>query len=383
MKHIGILVPSFPIASETFVITEINALVATGHKVTVITFEKTKLVTALDINVNVVTIDKPSIISISNFTTKLPTLFKALNYSNKFKSISTPSLLAYGNEIARLINKFNINHLHCHFMHGPLAYGIIGAKIAGITVSSIGHGHDVYVNKADLEQKVALCDFSVAVCKDMADQFKEYSKNSIKLLHCGISLEQFRFSPRSLNESVKLLFIGRLVEKKGLQFLLPALKQLPNEFNITLDVVGDGPMLNDLIYMAEKLGIRDQIKFLGKKSPDWIAQNTIEYSALIAPFCIANNGDRDTGPVVLKEAMACGVPVLTTSLMGANEIVTNQVGYKCLPGSISDITKMIYKFYLLTPHQRFEMGQNAKKLVAKQFNATHQAKKLSQWVQAL
>ena len=109
----------------------------------------------------------------------------------------------------------------------------------------------------------------------------------------------------------------------------------------------------------------------------------MNYSALIAPFCVAKNGDRDTGPLVLKEAMACGLPVLTTTLMGANEIVTPNVGMKCMPSSISGISKMLYKFHQLSPHKRYLLGQNAKQHVNQHYNAFNQAKQLSKWVEAL
>ncbi|MEQ5875202.1 glycosyltransferase [Pseudoalteromonas sp. NFXS39] len=383
MKHIAILVPSFPIASETFVVTEIKALLNAGHKVTVLTFEKTSVLINLTSAIEVKKITKPAFKSILPSMFHIYKLARATYTAIQFKSISTQSLLAYGYQIARYIKAANIDHLHCHFMHGPLAYGIVAAKLSGITVSSIGHGHDVYVNNADLKPKLALCDFSIAVCEEMAMQFKRFSKSNVKLLHCGIDTSQFKFEPSSLNESVRLIFIGRLVEKKGLQFLLPAIKHIPKEFGITLDIVGDGPMLNDLMYMAEELGIRKYIRFLGEKPHDWVSSNLIYYSALIAPFCVAENGDRDTGPLVLKEAMACGLPVLTTTLMGANEIVTPSVGMKCMPGSISGLSKMLYKFHQLSPYKRYLLGQNAKQHVNEHYNAVKQAQQLSKWVESL
>ncbi len=383
MKHIAILVPSFPIASETFVVTEIKALLNAGHKVTVLTFEKTSVLINLTSAIEVKKITKPAFKSILPSMSNIYKLARATYTAIQFKSISTQSLLAYGYQITRYIKAAKIDHLHCHFMHGPLAYGIVAAKLSGITVSSIGHGHDVYVNNADLKPKLALCDFSIAVCEEMAMQFKRFSKSNVKLLHCGIDTSQFKFEPSSLNESVRLIFIGRLVEKKGLQFLLPAIKHIPKEFGITLDIVGDGPMLNDLMYMAEELGIRKYIRFLGEKPHDWVSSNLIYYSALIAPFCVAENGDRDTGPLVLKEAMACGLPVLTTTLMGANEIVTPSVGMKCMPGSISGLSKMLYKFHQLSPHKRYLLGQNAKQHVNEHYNAVKQAQQLSKWVESL
>lgn len=224
MKHIGIVVPSFHIPSETFVVTEINALVKAGHKVSVITFENLNTSANLDSSVNVIIIKK-SFSAAAKFAMSKPLVaLNAAKIAFRFTSISAMSLLGYGLNIAEIIKRHGISHIHCHFMHAPLAYSIVASKIAGISVSSIGHGHDVYVNDTDLKLKLSLCDFSVAVCKDMAQKLSNYKVGKVELLHCGVDLSLFSSTPNRLHESVKLLFIGRLVEKKGLQFLLPAIK---------------------------------------------------------------------------------------------------------------------------------------------------------------
>ncbi len=383
MKHIGIVVPSFHIPSETFVVTEINALVNAGHRVTVLTFENLNYCVHLNKKVQVIVIKKSTPSAVSTLLKNPLTALKGGVIASRFKSISVMSLMGYGLNIAEIIRAKKISHIHCHFMHAPLAYSIIASKIAGVSVSSIGHGHDVYVNDDDLKLKLSLCDFSVAVCKDMAVKLSKYSAGKIQLLHCGIDLSLFNNKPSRLTESVNLIFVGRLIEKKGLQFLLPAIKKISKKHAITLDIVGDGPLLNDLKYFCEQLGITNEVNFLGSKSPQWLAINTSNYSALIAPFCVSKNGDRDTGPVVLKEAMASGIPVLTTELMGAKEIVNDEVGAKCAPSSITGIEQMLGDFCALTPYQRYEKGLNAKRLATKRFNANSQAKKLSHWVQGI
>jgi len=383
MKHIGIVVPSFHIPSETFVVTEINALVNAGHRVTVLTFENLNYCVHLNKIVQVIVIKKSTPSAVSTLLKNPLTALKGGVIASRFKSISVMSLMGYGLNIAEIIRQKKISHIHCHFMHAPLAYSIIASKIAGVSVSSIGHGHDVYVNDDDLKLKLSLCDFSVAVCKDMAVKLSKYSAGKIQLLHCGIDLSLFNNKPSRLTESVNLIFVGRLIEKKGLQFLLPAIKKISKKHSITLDIVGDGPLLNDLKYFCEQLGITNEVNFLGSKSPQWLAINTSNYSALIAPFCVSKNGDRDTGPVVLKEAMASGIPVLTTELMGAKEIVNDEVGAKCAPSSITGIEQMLGDFCALTPYQRYEKGLNAKRLATKRFNANSQAKKLSHWVQGI
>ncbi|GAA59819.1 hypothetical protein P20652_1683 [Pseudoalteromonas sp. BSi20652] len=218
MKHIGIVVPSFHIPSETFVVTEINALVNAGHKVSVLTFENLNYCVNLNKDVQIIVIKKSTQLAI-NAALKRPLMaLKSSFIASQFSSISVMSLMGYGLNIAEIIRVRKISHIHCHFMHAPLAYSIIASKIAGVTVSSIGHGHDVYVNDADLKLKLSLCDFSVAVCKDMAVKLSKYSTGKIQLLHCGIDLSLFNNKPKRLSESVNLIFVGRLIEKKVCNF---------------------------------------------------------------------------------------------------------------------------------------------------------------------
>lgn len=93
------------------------------------------------------------------------------------------------------------------------------------------------------------------------------------------------------------------------------------EFGIIVDIVGDGFMLNDLIFMVEELGIRKFVWFLGEKLYDWVSENLIYYLVFIVLFCIVENGDRDIGLLVLKEVMVFGLFVFIIILMGVNEIV--------------------------------------------------------------
>ena len=103
MKHIAILVPSFPIASETFVVTEIKALLNAGHKVTVLTFEKTSVLINLTSAIEVKKITKPAFKSILPSMFNIYKLARATHTAAQFQSISTQSLLAYGYQIARYI----------------------------------------------------------------------------------------------------------------------------------------------------------------------------------------------------------------------------------------------------------------------------------------
>lgn len=383
MKHIGLVVPVFPVASETFVLTEINALVADGHQVTVFRFSKgTATHLSMAAGVNVVDLALAADIPISQcYALGLSALFKGLTASFKQSSCSTMSLLRYGSRLGYWAKQLGCTHLHSHFLTSSLAHAIVAGELCGIPVSCVGHGHDVYQTPTDLKQKLDHCAFVVAVCNDMKSTLKKQTSKPIHVIHCGVNLSQFQYSEGPNNTVLKLLFIGRLVEKKGLVYALNALADIDTALQPELHIVGDGELKKRLNVLIKDKKLESKVKLLGYKPPTWLQQNAGRYDALIAPFCQAKNGDRDTGPVVLKEAMAMGLPVITTAFMGCKEIVTHQTGYLVPPKSSMALTTAIERFARLSHAQRQQMRQQARAHSEQAFCALNQAQVLSELIQ--
>ncbi|ALO42136.1 glycosyltransferase [Pseudoalteromonas phenolica] len=381
MKHVAIMVPSFPVPSETFVITEIRALQRAGHEVSVITFEQ--ISNDIPLPCNVFVLNKPNTFKTLLDFSQLPlkSIMNGVKAASRQYAISTSSLLFYSMKAAQIIREQNIGHLHCHFMHNSLAYGVVAAKLANIKVSSIGHGHDIYVNSADLSSKVNECDFCIAVCEDMLKLLHKFSPTKAKLLHCGVDTELFKPEESPTNSKLKLLFVGRLVEKKGLSYAISALNNLPEESRPRLEIVGDGPLRAALEFQVNELNLQDFIEFKGSKKPEQIREMARNYDGFLAPFCIADNGDKDTGPVVLKEAMAMSLPVITCDVMGCTEIVDESVGYIVESRNSQALTNAIKEYVQLNEDQRIKMRSAARQRVLDKFDAFKQGKQLSEWIQ--
>ncbi|WP_100914771.1 glycosyltransferase [Pseudoalteromonas spongiae] len=381
MKHIAIYVPQFPVASETFVVTEIEALRAAGHKVSVITMEHLDHESDFDFDVFELKRERITTTLKGLCCTSIQGVANAYKAASSQHAIRNLSLLYFGLQINYLIKKQQISHIHCHFMHSSLAYGIIAAKYAGISVSSVGHGHDVYVNANDLNAKLAFCDFNVAVCQDMYNLLRNIKTHSVHLLHCGVDVNKFQHYENPNNSTVKLLFVGRLVDKKGIEFALNALSDIPPSKRPQLDIIGSGPKLAELVDLVNQLHLNNWVRFLGQRTSSEIIALSKQYDAFIAPFCIADNGDKDTGPVVLKEAMAMGLPTITTNIMGCTEIVDGSCGYT-VPSRDSDALKQaILTFCQLPENERIKMRNAARDRVNRHFNATKQGVKLSRLIE--
>lgn len=137
----------------------------------------------------------------------------------------------------------------------------------------------------------------------------------IRLQRIAIDPGEYLFRERTWDgqSAIRLLFIGRLVEKKDLATALQALADRRVVFPWSLTVVGDGPLRNSLENQAARLGIRERVDFVGYRSLSEIRASLQAHDLLLQPSRIAADGDAEGGaPTVILEAQACGLPVLST-----------------------------------------------------------------------
>lgn len=151
----------------------------------------------------------------------------------------------------------------------------------------------------------------------------------IRLLRIGVSLDKFQFKLRHLrspSDRIRLLTCGRFVEKKGIRYGIEAfVKAKLAHPNITLRIIGDGPLREDIETQIRKLGLSDDVTLLGYVTHDEYACELAQAHILLAPSVTSRDGDTEGGaPTVLLEAQACGVPVLSTTHADIPEVVLDK-----------------------------------------------------------
>lgn len=380
MKKVAFITPTYPALSETFIQTEVDSIQACGHQVCVFTFEKEH--SDNEFNYDVVTIGENVPMRMLRRTSLLGG-FKALHFVTNQNGLPKKSLYYYGAKLALQLAEKGVDHVHAHFCQHTAAHAIVAAKILNIGCSFVGHGHDVYESPLDIDRKIETSDFVVAVCKDMQRDFDSMAKGNIKLLHCGVKTERFVMQEKSPTEHVRLVFLGRLVVTKGVHYLINALLPLIHHYNISLDIIGDGEMREELESQVNRLGLDYYVRFLGPQPHHWVKDHLAEYDCLVAPFCFSDTGCVDTGPLVLKEAMAVGTPVICSDIMGCKEIVTSETGYLVPEKNVAELSQKISEFAQLSFEERAQMGRAARDRVLRHFNAIDQAKQLSNWIENL
>jgi glycosyltransferase involved in cell wall biosynthesis len=175
----------------------------------------------------------------------------------------------------------------------------------------------------------------------------------------------------------KILFLGRLAEKKGVQYLLPAFKSTLEKFpNATLEIAGDGPWLEKLQKQARNLKISEEsVTFSGYVSGDKKSAAVASADIYVVPSIIADDGDAEGLPVSLMEGLIAGKVCIATNESGADDIIEDgKSGYLIPQKDIAALSNALESALALTPTKRAALQAGARK-VAEQFEWSKIAKR--------
>ena len=166
-------------------------------------------------------------------------------------------------------------------------------------------------------------------------------EEKITVIPMGVDLDKFRIKNK---KNFEILFVGRLVEEKGVWELLKAFRMVAEQlagFDLRLRMVGSGPLRGDLIKRAQEWGIREKLTIEDKIYSE-MPKVYQEVDLFVLPSIFKKDWQEQFG-MVLVEAMACGVPVIATR-SGATAEVMDEAGVLVTPGNASELSETIMKF---------------------------------------
>lgn len=222
------------------------------------------------------------------------------------------------------------SHIHSQWIHSAGTVAMFGAWLLDVPFSFTGHAADIFRNRAALTTKIKRAEFIICI-SEFHRQFylKEGARDDQLLIaYCGIDTAHFipRRRERAEDAPVHILSAGRLVEKKGFPFLIEACRILAargHDFRCTIG--GSGPDEAHLRSLIDAAGLGDRITLTGQALkqediPDFMSAGDV----FCLPCVWAKDNDVDGLPQLTMEAMACGLPAITTRLVGNPDLVAHE-----------------------------------------------------------
>ena len=253
--------------------------------------------------------------------------------------------------VARRIVSNGDQHLHVHFAAGSALTALRLGRLLNLPYTVTAHAWEVFLKPANLREKLEEAAVAFTVCEYNARHLRELAPGArIEIVVMGVDPEVFRRrGPLSYGRTV--LAVGRLVEKKGFDVLARAADQL----DASVVVVGDGPARASLEgHRVELLGA------LGAKS---VLAAMEAADVLVMPSVIAGDGDRDSMPVVVKEAMAMELLVVATDEVGLPECVQPPWGRLVPPGDPDALAAALEEVLAYEPEERAAAGVEGRQWV--------------------
>lgn len=224
--------------------------------------------------------------------------------------------------LVRWMLRHEVSHVHVHFANPAATVALIAASSGLVTYSLSVHGPDEFynINQDLIPEKVRNAVFARCIsfyCRSQLQRVSPYADwDKFPIVRCGVDLSKFSLRTDPANAVPEILCVGRLVPAKGQHLLLKAchaLREQGVKFHVTL--VGGGPDRESLERLAHQLGLQDAVTFTGPVGQDAIHAHYDKADIFALPSFAEGL------PVVLMEAMAKGIPCVTTSITGIPELV--------------------------------------------------------------
>lgn len=270
--------------------------------------------------------------------------------ARKRRHLSTLRHFAEAGRLAVLLQRDDARHVHAAFAHGPASVAHFVHLLTGIPFSFAGHAKDIYVSAPDLlARKVAAASFVLACSESAAQKLRALSGPAAgKVVLAPHGVDTVRFAPPGPGHCapqplpglaggrVRVLAVGRLVEKKGYPVLLEALAALATRSQLaSCRIIGAGPDEDVLRARVARLGLAEMVELSGACTHQEIAEAYLAADVFVQASVVLANGDRDGIPNSLLEAMSSGLAVVASSVAGIPEVVVPGSGLLVPPGDPS------------------------------------------------
>ena len=357
-RPVAVLLSRFPTVSETFILREVEELERQGQPV--------RLVPLLRQDPPVVHEEAKPWVERALFTpflspaivganlravTRAPARYARLLARLAAGTVTSPvfllKTLAYFPKAVYLgerLEREGVRHLHAHFATHPTTVAMVASALFDLSFSLTAHAHDIQVNRELLDEKLRRARFARVISafnrRALLERYPSVEPDTVRVIHVGVEPEAYRAGPGpggaesegedpdaangpdAAEEPPLLVTVAALRPYKGLPVLLRACARLRERGGrFRCEIVGEGPMREELEALLERLDLGEVVRLRGAlpqhRIPEFLARGEV----FVLPSVVQRDGQMEGIPVALMEAMAAGLPVVSTRLSGIPELV--------------------------------------------------------------
>jgi glycosyltransferase involved in cell wall biosynthesis len=375
---LAVLVRSFPRLTQTFILDELLGLEELGLDVRLFALAEgdrglRRHEHLQRLRASVTFLDPAPAREVRRYIRSLSDVWREADHRHGYHAGSRWRAWGQAVALSRQLEACGAAHLHAHFAHDPALVGALAARLTGLPFTFTAHARDVHqVSRDALARRAAAARTVVACCEVNRRALEGVAPHAV-LVHHGVDLDRFSPGPRP-DGSAAILTVARLVEKKGVGHLLAALARLRED--VRLDIYGEGPLRPQLEAAAERLEVAGRVRFLGAATQAELVQAYRSASVFALTPLRTPDGDVDGIPNVILEAMASGLPVVSTTAGGVPEaVIDGRDGVLAAPGDVDGIAAAL-RALLADDDLRRRMGRAARATVEARFDRRRAAQTL-------
>ena len=397
-SKIAYILSKFPVLTETFIRREITELRKRGVDVEVFSLKNTNLVECSQKSAEELmntTHYFPYFFStkiwsalLFYFSTEPVACFKILtkilttHIRNPVYLLKTLAVVPKGFAIAKELKEQEINKIHAHWATIPTTAAWMVAKLNGSSFTFTAHAWDIYQIDVMLEDKLQDAAKVITISeynkRYLIQKYPKADPDKIRIIHCGVNLDIFIPHEVEEDDIFTILSVGRLTKKKGFDVLLRACdllrdKKVPFKCKI---VFVNGNYENEIFQLFQSLNLEGYVEFIPELQQDKLINCYTEADCFVLPCVVADDNDRDGIPVVILEALAMELPVVSTPISGIPEvIVEGETGLLVKSEDAHELAAAIQRLYN-DPKLCETLGKAGRDIVKSEFDIPSNVKHL-------
>ena len=257
----------------------------------------------------------------------------------------------------------DFRHLHAHFLHTPASVTRYAALVRGLKWTCSAHAKDIWTTPDwEKREKLAAAEWTTTCTAGNAEHLRQVggARARVELIYHGLDVERFPAPApptdardgRDASRPLRILPVGRAVDKKGFDDLVRALARLPASLHWRLVHIGGGPLVRSLKRLGRALRVDTSIHWRGPQAHDAVLAAYRDADLFALPCRIGRDGDRDGLPNVLLEAQSQQVACVSTTVSGIPELIAHGVtGWLVEPQDVAALAQAI-EMLAADPQQR-------------------------------